>query len=49
MKGKEALKIIEQRIKEGHSKKEIYDELFGKIKFRTDLLQLLAIVPDQEL
>ena len=48
MKGREALKIIEQRIKEGHSKKEIYEDLLGKIQFKTDLLQLIAMVPDQE-
>ncbi len=49
MKSREALKIIEERSMEGHSKKYIYDELFGKVKFRTDLLQLLAMVPEQEL
>jgi hypothetical protein len=47
MKGKEALKIIEQRLKEGHSKGEIFSELTGKVKFRTDLLQLLAMVPEE--
>jgi len=46
MKGKEALKKIEQRTKEGKSKKEIYEELLVKIKFRSDLLQLIAMVPD---
>jgi len=49
MKGKEALKIIEQRLKEGHPKSEIFSELTGKVKFRTDLLQLLAMVPEEEL
>jgi hypothetical protein len=49
MKGKEALKIIEQRLKEGHSKGEIFSELTGKVKFRTDLLQLLAMVPEEPL
>ena len=47
MKGRETLKIIEQRIKEGHSKKEIYEDLLGEIQFKTDLLQLIAMVPDQ--
>lgn len=49
MKSREALRVIEKRIREGNSKKEIYDELFGSIKFRTDILQLLAMVPEQEL
>jgi hypothetical protein len=49
MKGKEALKIIEQRLKEGHSNGEIFSELTGKVKFRTDLLQLLAMVPEEPL
>jgi hypothetical protein len=49
MKSKEVLKIIEKKIMEGDSKKDIYDELFGKVKFRTDLLQLIAMVPEQEL
>ena len=35
-------------LREGYSKNEIYQELFGKIKFRTDLLQLLAMVPSYE-
>jgi hypothetical protein len=48
MNGRKALKIIEQRLKEGHSKKEIYEELFGQVKFRMDLLRLLAMVPDYE-
>jgi len=48
MKGREALKIIEQMLREGYSKNEIYQELFGKVKFRTDLLQLLAMVPNHE-
>ena len=48
MKTREALKIIEQRIREGHSKKEVYEELLGKIQFKADLLQLIAMVPDQE-
>ena len=49
MKAKEALKIIEKRLKEGHSKSEIFSELTGKVKFRTDLLQLLAMVPEEQL
>lgn len=36
-------------LREGKSKKEIYKELFEKIKLRSDLLQLLAMVPEQEL
>lgn len=46
MNSRKALKIIEQRLKEGYSKKEVYEELFGQVKFRMDLLQLLAMVPD---
>ena len=48
MKGRKALKIIEQRIIEGHSKKQIFEELSGQVKFKTDLLQLLAMVPNYE-
>jgi hypothetical protein len=48
MNGREALKIIEERIRKGHSKKEIFDELSGQVKFKTDLLQLLAMVPSHE-
>ena len=49
MKSKEALKYIEENLKSGQTKKEIYDTLIGKIKFKSDLLQLLAMVPDQQL
>lgn len=48
MKGRKALKMIEQKLREGHTRKEIYNELLGKVKFRTDLLQLIAMVPTFE-
>ncbi len=48
MKRREALKIIEQMLKQGHTRKEIYDKLLWKIKFRTDLLQFIAMVPTYE-
>jgi hypothetical protein len=40
--------VVSARLKEGHSKKEIYEELSGQVKFRMDLLRLLAMVPDYE-
>jgi len=49
MKSREALRIIDKKIKDGLTKKEIFTELTGKVKFRTDLLQMLAMVPDPEL
>ncbi len=49
MKGKEALKIIDKMVKKGLSKKEIFAELTGKVRFRSDLLQMLAMVPSAEL
>lgn len=49
MQGRQALKIIGKRVRDGHPKKEIFEELIGKVKFRTDLLQMLAMVPDREL
>ena len=46
MKGREALKYIEKNLEAGKTKKEIYEELTGKVIFRTDLLNFLAMVPD---
>ena len=48
MKGKEALKHIERSLADGKTKKEIYEELSGQITFRTDLLNLLAMVPEYD-
>jgi hypothetical protein len=49
MKDKTAIKIIEQKVIEGQPKKEIYRELLGKVKFRSDLIQFLAMVPEKDL
>ncbi|MHC1728801.1 MAG: hypothetical protein AB9866_22830 [Syntrophobacteraceae bacterium] len=48
MKSKEALNIIEQRFKEGKTRGEIFSELSSKVKFRSDLLQYIAMVPDYD-
>ena len=48
MKRKEALKIISEKLKEGHSKQQIYKELSSKVKFKSDLTQYLAMVPNYD-
>lgn len=46
MKKKEILQLIEVRLREGHSKKDIYDELLLKMSPKANLLQYVAMVPD---
>jgi hypothetical protein len=48
MNRKEAMKTIKQKLQEGKSKKEIFDELSSKVKFKSDLLQYIAMVPSHE-
>jgi hypothetical protein len=48
MNRKEAVKTIKQRLQEGKSKKEIFAELSSKVKFKSDLLQYIAMVPSHE-
>lgn len=49
MKSKEALSLIEERFKEGKNRGEIFSELSTKVKFRSDLLQYIAMVPDYDI
>jgi len=48
MEKKEALKYISEKLKEGQSKKQIYNALSSKIKFKSDLTHYLAMVPGNE-
>ena len=48
MKKKEALKEIKKKSEEGLTKKEIFEELSSKVKFKSDLIQYLALVPNYE-
>lgn len=48
MDRKEAIKAIEQRAKEGRSKQEIFAEFTSKVKYRSDLMQYIAMVPSNE-
>ncbi len=48
MDQKEALKIIVQKLEKGQSKKEVFNELLPKVKYKSDLIKYLAMVPDQE-
>jgi len=48
MKQKEALKIISQKLEKGQSKQEIFKELIPKVKYKTDLIKWMAMVPDHE-
>ncbi len=48
MNRKDALKAIEQRLQEGKSKQEICSELSSKVKYRSDLMQYIAMVPSCE-
>lgn len=49
MKRKEALKEIESEMEAGLSRQEVFNKLSSKVKYRSDLLQYLACVPEPEL
>ena len=48
MNQKEALKIISQKLEKGQSKQEIFNELISKVKFKSDLIKYIAMVPNYE-
>jgi len=48
MKSREALKIIEESLEDGKSKYDIFNELSSKVKFRSYLVDWLAMVPEHE-
>jgi hypothetical protein len=48
MNRKEAIKAIEQCAQEGKSKREIFAEFSSKVKYRSDLMQYIAMVPSNE-
>ncbi|MFH1982257.1 MAG: hypothetical protein ABIL58_10450 [Pseudomonadota bacterium] len=48
MNRKEAIKLIEQRYEEGKSRKEIFEELFLHVKYKSDLMQYIALVPSKD-
>ena len=45
MRAKEALDLIEQRLEAGHSRSDIYRELYPEIDSESDLLHYIAMVP----
>lgn len=46
MEKKEALKVIAEKLEKGQSKQEIYKDLLTKVKFKSDLIQYIATVPN---
>jgi hypothetical protein len=48
MNRRDALRTIEQLTQEGKSKQEIFGALSSRVRFRSDLLQYIAMVPSKE-
>jgi hypothetical protein len=48
MNKKEALKTIETNLRDGQSKKDVFNELSSQIANTSDLKNYLAMIPDQE-
>lgn len=48
MKRKDALKTIKIKLEEGLTKQKIYKELLSKVKFKSDLVQYMAMLPSYE-
>ncbi len=45
MKRKEALKFIEDNLKVGSTREELFSEMSSKVKFQSDLIQYMTDIP----
>ena len=48
MNRKEILKTVAEKFKEGQTRQQIFKELLPKVKFKSDLIQFIAMVPNHE-